>query len=355
MTNCLAKKDLDSCNLDKFSEDRKKEVLAIKDSIVFNSAATLAFAGSASKSLTDFSSDLLRSVKLKDTPEVEGLVSDLLTGLSKVDATTLQEIRPTLFKRLFRVDEVKQFITRYEDVESIIDSVKEKLESASFQLLKDVELCDRYLEQNIEYINALDNFIVAGNLRLKEELDDIEAAKTTLDTDDQLAVYALNARQDEADRFSRKLHDLMLMRAIAIQNIPQITLIKQGDSVLIEKIDSSINSAIPLWESQMVIAIQLMRQRGALAIDKAVTSTTNRLIEKNGELLKAGTIDVAKALETGIVDLDVLKKNNQMLIETLTEVKKIREDGRNARLKAAQEIGMLQSKLNEQLLLISGT
>ena len=119
----------------------------------------------------------------------------------------------------------------------------------------------------------------------------------------------------------------------------------------VEKIESSINSAIPLWESQMVIAIQLMRQKGALALQESVVKTTNNLIAKNGEMLRAGSIEVAKALETGIVDVEVLKKNSENLIQTLQAIKTIREDGRQARLKATQELGLLQSKLNEQLLL----
>ena len=150
------------------------------------------------------------------------------------------------------------------------------------------------------------------------------------------------------------LHNLLLVREIAVQNIPQIMLIRDGDGVLIEKIDTSINSAIPLWESQMVIAIQLMRQKGALAIQRAVTNTTNNLIEKNGELLKSGSIEVAKELETGIVNVETLKKNSQNLIDTLAAIKQIREKGKEDRLKATQELGMLQSKLNEQLLLEVG-
>jgi uncharacterized protein YaaN involved in tellurite resistance len=325
--------------------------MAIKNGIEFNAESTLDYAGSASKNLTEFSSDLLKTVKLKDTPEVEGLITELMAGMAQVDAATLQEVRPTFWRRLFRIDEVKQFITRYEDVEQIIAAAKEKLEMANFQLKKDIELCRRYMEQNIAYINELDNYIMAGGLRLQEEQAEIDGLRSTTDETDMLATYSIKQRQNEADRFSRKLHNLMLMREIASQNVPQILLISDGDSVLIEKIESSINSAIPLWESQMVIAIQLMRQKNALALEKCVTETTNNLILKNGELLRSESVEVAKALETGIVDIEVLKKNSENLIKTLQEIRKVREDGKNARIKAAQELGALQSQLNEQLLL----
>jgi uncharacterized protein YaaN involved in tellurite resistance len=348
---CLAKRDLDALNLDALSTERKEQVETIKNSITFTYEGTLDYASRASQNLTDFSSDLLKTMKVKDVPEVETLVAELMAGLEKVDVTTLTENKPSFLRKLFKVDELKQFISRYEDVESIIAVAKEKLEVANFQLKKDIMVCDKYLEQNLAYINELDNYIMAGRIRIVEEQSILDADRAMTDGDDMLVVHQLNARQGEIDRFERKLHNLMLMRAIAIQNIPQIILIKDGDSVLVEKIEASINSAIPLWESQMVIAIQLMRQKGALAIQRSVTNTTNNLIAKNGELLKSGSIEVAKELETGIVDVEVLKKNSENLIATLEAINTIQKDGKKSRLKATQELGILQSKLNEQLLL----
>lgn len=350
----LSKRDMDSLSLENLSKERKESILAIKDSISLSYEDTLDFASSASKNLTEFSSDLLRTMKIKDTPEVEGLLTELMAGLEKVDAGTLMESKPSFFKKLFHVDSVKSFIVRYEDVESVVDGVKDKLDQASYQLKKDIEHCNRYLEQNLAYINELDNFIMAGKLKIEEENKEIEAERRHLDETDLLAVHSLNAKQNEVDRLDRKIHNLLLMREIAVQNIPQIMLIRDGDGVLIEKIDSSINSAIPLWESQMVIAIQLMRQKGALAIQRSVTNTTNNLIAKNSELLKSGSIEVAKELETGIVDVEVLKKNSENLIRTLEEIKRVRAEGKIARDRATQDLVALQMKLNDTLLLASG-
>jgi uncharacterized protein YaaN involved in tellurite resistance len=221
-------------------------------------------------------------------------------------------------------------------------------------LKKDIEVCNRYLEQNLEYINELDNYILAGKVKVDEERISLEEDRKTLDSSDMLNVHNFNARENEIDRLDRKIHDLELMRGIAVQNIPQIMLIRDGDGVLIEKIQSSINSAIPLWESQMVIAIQLMRQKGALAIQKGVADTTNNLISKNSELLKSGSVEVAKELERGIIDIDVLKKNSDNLIKTLEAIRTVRQEGKENRLKATQELAVLQTKLNEQLLLSEG-
>ena len=351
MSNFLTKKDMDSLSLDALDTERKNQIMAIKQSIVFNSEETSNFANDASKNLTQFSSELLREVKLKDAPEVEGLINELMVGLEKVDASTLQESKPTFIKKLFKIDEVKQFITRYEDVEGIIQTVKEKLEMANFQLKKDIVLCERHRNQNLAYINDLDNYIVAGRMRLQEEQADIDACRAVVDKTDQLAVYALDDRQNEVDRFERKLYNLLLMREIAVQNLPQLSLIKNGDSVLSEKIQASIDTVIPLWESQMVIAIQLLRQKGALALEQSVRNTTNNLIAKNGELLMNGGIEVAKSLEAGVVDVAVLEKNTENLIKTMAAIKDIQANGKKERLEATQKLAQLQSKLNEQLLL----
>ncbi len=351
--NFLTKHEMDSLSLDRLDPERKQAIINIKNSIALNQEDTLDYASSASKNLTEFSSDLLKTMKVKDVPEVEGLVSDLLAGLEKVDAGTLMETKPSFFKRLFKTDELKQFITRYEDVASVIDGVKGKLEESNFQLKKDIETCNRYLDQNLTYINELDNYIMAGKIKVEEERKVIEEEKKMIDSSDMLAVHSLNAHQGEVDRLDRKVHDLLLMREIAVQNIPQIMLIRDGDGVLIEKIQSSINSAIPLWESQMVIAIQLMRQKGALAIQKGVVNTTNNLIAKNSELLKSGSIEVAKELERGIVDVEVLKKNSENLIKTLESIRAIRIEGHENRIKATKELGAIQMRLNEQLMLES--
>ena len=349
----LKKKEIDELSIAHLEPERQQQIMAIKSSIALNYEDTLDFARSASQNLTEFSSDLLRTVKVKDTPEVSELIGELMTGLQKVDATTLLEKKPTFLSRLFKVDEIKQFITNYDDIEGVINGVKDKLADCSFQLKKDISVCNRYYEQNIAYINELDNYIMAGKMRIHDERNALAEENKNIDRSDMLAVHDFNARTGEVDRLDRKVHDLMLMREIAIQNIPQIMLIRDGDAVLIEKIQSSINSAIPLWESQMVIAIQLLRQKGALAIQKSVTQTTNNLIAKNGELLKQGSVEVAKELEAGIVDVEVLKKNSENLISTLEAIKKVREDGATNRLKAAEQLAQIQYRLNEQLMLQS--
>lgn len=350
-SNFLAKQNLDLVSLDGVDEKKKNEIMQIKNNMVLSYDSIVDFGSGASRNLSNFSTELLSTIKVKDNPEVENMITELMDGLQEVDCDSLLKKKPNFFKKMLHIDDLKNFMVKYEDVQSIINTVKKKLEQTSFQLKKDIELCDRYLEQNMSYIYDLDNYIMAGKIKVQEVKEQLDLEAQSLDKNDQLAVHEFSAKQNDLDRLDRKVHDLVLMREIAIQNIPQLQLIKGGDAVLIEKIQSSINSAIPLWESQIVIAIELMRQKGALTIQKNITDTTNKLIAKNSELLKTGSIEVAKELERGIVDIETLKKSQENLIQTLDSIKTIREDGKQQRLLVAEELTQLQGKLNETLLL----
>ena len=347
----LTKQNLELVNLDGLSQEKKNEIMQIKQGLTLSYEHVVDFGSSASKNLSSFSSELLTTMKVKDTPEVENMLVELMSGLQEVDCDSLLKKKPNFLKKMFRVDDLQNFMVKYEDVQSVINTVKKKLEQTQFQLKKDIELCERYLEQNMSYIEDLDNYIMAGKLKVQEEKEKLAQEELTLDKSDNLAVHEFSARQTDVERLDRKVHDLVLMREIAIQNIPQIQLIKGGDAVLIEKIQSSINSAIPLWESQIVIAIELMRQKGALTIQKNIVDTTNKLITRNSELLKTGAVEVARELERGIVDIETLKKSQENLIETLSTIKTIKEDGRQQRLQVAEELATLHGKMNDALLL----
>ena len=355
MSTHLMKTDLESNNISNLPVERQNNIIALKNNLSLSHESIVDFGTTASKQLTSFSNDLLKTVKIKDTPEVEDMITELLGGLSEVDTESLLATKPNVFQKLFKVDKLKNFIVKYENVSTVIDEVTQKLEQSSYQLKKDIELCSKYLEQNMAYINNLDDCILAGRMKIEEEKTRLGGIEATIDKSDMLAVQNLAMQQGELNRLERKVHDLLLMREIAIQNIPQIMLIRDGDSVLIEKINSSINSAIPLWESQMVIAIELMRQQGALKVQKAVTDTTNKLIERNGELLKSGSIGIARELERGIVDIATLKKNSENLIETLNSIKQIKAEGQQTRLAVTEELLRINDKLHQSLLLEEGS
>lgn len=339
-----------SGKLENMPEERKKEILAIKDGIRFDHESISTYSQETTRKLTEFSSRILETAKVKDSPEVEGMILDLMGELSTLDGETLSTKKPSFLSKLFRTNELKTFVMKYESVASVISEVRNKLEQAEYQLRKDIKVSETYLENNKEYIMELDKYILAAKLRLEEEHAELDAIKLNLDTSDMLAVQEVAMRESELGNFERKVHNMEIQRTIAIQNIPQLLILKQGDAVLVEKIDDSINSAIPLWESQMVIAINTMRQQAGVKIQKSVTDTTNKLLVQNSEALKQSAIGVATELERDIVDIDTLKKSNENLIETLKEIKNIRAKGIQERNQTIAELKNIQSRLNQAMI-----
>lgn len=346
----LEKKDLDTANITTLPAETKAEILAIKDSIKLDHESISSYSQGVTKKLTDFSSKILETVKIKDSPEVEGMLSELMGELNTLDTQTLTEKKPTLWRKLFKTNELKTFVMKYESVASVISDVRNKLEQAEYQLRKDIKVSENYLINNKEYIEELDKYILAAKIRIDEEQKDINDQKMAIDETDLLQVQEVAIRESELDALKRKVHNMELQRAIAIQNIPQLLLLKQGDSVLVEKINDSINSAIPLWESQMVIAINAMRQQAGVRVQKGVTDTTNKLLLQNSEALKQSAIGVATELERDIVDIETLKKSNENLITTLKEIKNIRETGAKNREHTVEELKTLQVQLNQVLI-----
>jgi len=328
-------------------EKNAEIVTRVKDSIVLDYPSISSYGNEVSKKLSDFSSEILKSVQVKDSPEVEELLLTLVGQLNSIDCTTLVPKKQSFIRKLFGGQDLKTFITKYETVQQFITGVSKQLAQAEYSLSKDINTCNIYIKQNQQYINELDVYIEAGKQKLKEARDEYEARKITLDKSDILAGQELSLKESELNMFERKIHNLELQRMVAIQNIPQLMLIRDGDAVLVEKIQSSIDTSIPLWESQMVIAIQTMRQQNGAKLVKSITDTNNELLRRNSELLKTSTTSVAIELERDIVDLETLKETNNNLIATIEEIRSIRQNGIKNRASVVGELVDLQHRLIE--------
>lgn len=344
--NLVTKDDIKAIDLVSLDKSRADTILSIKDSIDLTYEGSLSYGASISKNMTDFSTTLLKTVKVKEIPEVEEPLMELLTGLKSVNPDTLLEEKTGFFRRFFKGDKIEDFISRSENVSSLIEGVKNKLVTTQFTLKKDIEMFRRLMEENMKYGIELDNHIIAGRIKLNESRESLKEEEATLDTTDIVQMNEYNYHKSEIERFDRKLYDLFLMRNLVAQNVPKITLIMDGDSVLIEKIQASINSAIPAWETQMVLTIGLLRQKGALAIQKAVTKTTNDIIQKNNDMLKGNILEIGEELEKGIIDPKVLKKTNEEFIQILESLYKIKEKGREDREAAIRDLSKIQDDLN---------
>lgn len=337
------------------SDEEKKIVDSFAEQIdLRNSAVVLQYGAASQKKVADFSASTLENIRTKDLGEVGEMVTGLVTELKNFDAT---EEAPKGILGWFRKagNSLDSFKAKYAKVEANVDHIEAMLEGHQVQLLKDVAMLDKMYEMNLVYFKELTMYILAGKKKLMQvrsgELQElIEKAKRTNLPEDAQAARDLD---EMCTRFEKKLYDLELTRNISVQMSPQIRLIQSNDTMMAEKIQTSIVNTIPLWKSQMVLALGLAHSQQAIEAQRAVTDMTNELLRKNAAALKQGTIAAAKESERGIVDIETLKQTNKSLIDTLDEVVKIQQEGRARRAEAETELGRIEGELKAKLLEIA--
>ena len=340
---------LDQSQLTEAERAAIEEVIAKVD--VTNPDHVLMFGADAQKQLGEFADSALEAVRGQDTGEVGKMLENLVVELKDFEADAEE---PKGIMKLFssakkRIERMK---ASYNKVSVNVDAIQTSLEGHQVQLLKDVAMFDRMYDKNAAYFRQLTLYIIAGQEKLdrvrKGELAELHAKAAQ--SGDAMDAQAANDLAAQCDRFEKKLHDLMLTRHVALQTAPQIRLLQNNDSLLVERIQSTIANTLPLWKNQMVLALGLHNSQQALKAQKAVTDMTNDLLKKNAEALKMSSVEVAKQAERGIVDIETLKNTNKMLIETLDEVVKIQTEGRQKRRDAEQELGRIEGELKQKLL-----
>lgn len=316
-----------------------------------NSQMILQYGVGAQKKISAFSETTLNKVKTKDLGEVGDMLADLTKSLKNFGE---EEEEKGFFKNLFKkpADKLEDMKIKYQSTEQNVDKVVKMLESHQVQLMKDIAVMDQLYELNKVYFKELSMYIMAGKKKLEEvhrvELPTLidKATKSGRPEDGQ----EVNDLQAMCDRFEKKIHDLELTRMISLQTAPQIRMLQNNDTLMTEKIQSTIVNTIPLWKSQMVLALGVHHSAQAAKAQREVTDLTNQLLQKNAETLKMSTIATAKESERGIVDLETLKKTNESLIQTIDEVFKIQEEGRQKRKEAEKELRRMEDELKQKLL-----
>jgi uncharacterized protein YaaN involved in tellurite resistance len=321
---------------------------------ITNSQMVLQYGAASQKKLSDFSETALSRVKTKDMGETGELITSLISELQGFDATTEQ---PKGIFGFFKKtsNSIEQLKTRYDSADKNVERIKAQLEDHQVTLMKDITMLDKMYELNLVYFKELTMYILAGKKKLAEvRANDLKAAQEKAQRT-QLPEDAQAARDlaDLCDRFEKKLYDLELTRNVSIQMGPQIRLIQSNDTMMAEKIQTTIVNTIPLWKNQMVLALGIAHSQQAMQAERAVTDATNELLRKNAATLKQGTIDIAKESERGIVDIETLRQTNKQLIETLDELNKIRAEGKVKRANAEQELGRIEGELRSKLLEIN--
>ena len=322
---------------------------------ILNTEQVMNYGAAAQKNISEFSDAALNTVRTKDLGEVGDMLSDLVVELKGMNFS--QEEKKGL-KGLFKKggQNIASLKAQYDKAEVNVDKIVESLENHEVTLMKDITLMDKMYERNEEYMKELTMYILAGKLRIEqlrnEELPKYQekARESGLPEDAQAA----NDFANMIGRFEKKIHDLELTRTISIQMSPQIRMVQNNDTLMMEKIRSSINNTSPLWKNQMVLALSLFHSDQAMKAQREVTNVTNQLLEANAQALHQGSVEIAKESERGIVDLETLQKTNQELIQALDEVKKIQDDGRVRRLRAEEELARIEAELREKLLSMQG-
>ncbi|PCD07689.1 toxic anion resistance protein [Peribacillus simplex] len=323
-----------------------------------NHQAMISYGTPAQSKLLTFSNSMLEHVQKKDVGEVGSIINDLMKKLNELSPDELKPDKPSFFARMFGKlsGSVQEVLSKYQKTGAQIDRISVKLDRSKNILLSDIVILEKLYETNKEYFQALNVYIAAGEIKLEEihEKTIPELRKSAESSNDQMRFQEVNDMLQFAERLDKRLHDLKLSREITIQSAPQIRLIQNTNQALVEKIQSSIMTAIPLWKNQVAIALTLIRQRHAVEAQKQVSKTTNDLLLKNSEMLKTNTIETAKENERGLVDIETLKKTQANLISTLEETMRIQEEGRHKRRQAEQELASMENELKQKLLEIKG-
>ena len=327
--------------------DKIKEGLDLTDS-----AAIIDFGTTAQKNIADFSDSILSNVRTKDSGYVGELLGELLTNVKSFEPKSSEG---GFLKKLplvgSFVGQAQTVMQGYEKVSVQVEKVKTSLQKARMLMMKDVSMLDSLFTKNLEYFKTLELYIRAGEEKL-QEMREVTLPKLRAQaaaSSDPMAAQVVSDFESAVERFEKKVHDLKISKTISIQTAPQIRLIQNNDKVLIDRVQSAIYNAIPLWKNQMVIALGLTNQRKVLSMQHSVNEMTNDLLKKNAEMLKVGTIETAKENERSIVDIETVRKVNDDLVTTIETTLKIQQEGREKRRAAEAELVALEGRLKKAL------
>lgn len=351
----LKKQDEVKKVIDTLSEERKKQAFELARHIDTANRDSISDYGSqAQQRLGEFSHSVLNHVQNQETNHIGETLNDLMFRLKEADPNELKADDRNLFKKVFRKinRSIYETTAKYQKIGAQVDKIAVKLDKERELLLKDNNMLEDLYEKNYEYFEALNVYIAAGELKIDELSQEVipQAVKAAEDSGDQMEVQKVNDLNQFLNRLDKRVYDLKTARQMTIQQAPQIRLIQNTNQALSEKIQTSINTAIPLWKNQIVVALTLLRQKEAVTAQRQVSETTNDLLTKNSEMLKQSSIETARENERGIIDIETLEKTQADLVETLEETLSIQREGRSKRKEAEVQLQQLEGRLKDQLL-----
>lgn len=340
-----------SLNYDILSDEEKEMINKINQDITIeDSTSVLQYGMEAQTQIAKFSDNVLEGVKNKSTGEVGDVLTDLVAEIKTFDTNVTKSNNK--FLNFFRgtKKQLAKLVAKYNTIENNIDKIEKNLESHRIQMLKDIIIFDEMYEKNLEYFKEISLYIIAGDKKIEElNVQLKELKEKAIQTKEQIDAQKVTDMENMINRFEKKINDLKTTRIISIQMAPQIRLLQNNESELIEKIQASLINTIPLWKNQIVLALGITNSKQALDAQRALSNATNELLQKNSELLKQGSIEIAKESERAVIDIETLNKTNQNILATLDQVIQIHSEGKQKRLEAEKELIVLEEDLKKKL------
>src|SRR5690625_2651329 len=316
--------------------------------------SVLNYGSAAQQKIGDFSHNVLNHVQNQETGTIGNAINDLMFQLEESNPDELVQENQNFIQRLFKRAKrsIYETTAKYQKIGAQVDKIALQLDKQKSMLLEDNKMLTQLYDQNLDYYQALNIYIAAGELRIEELQNEIipKALKEAEETPDQMLVQKVNDLNQYLNRLDKRVHDLRVTRQITLQQAPQIRLIQNTNQALAERIQTSINTAIPLWKNQIVISLTLLRKQDAVAAQRRVSDATNEMLQKNSEMLKQSSIDTARETERAVVDIETLQKTQSDLIETLQETLAIQQEGSQKRREAEQQLVVMEDQLRDQLL-----
>jgi len=337
------------------AENNKEKAEELASKIDYQDIDSIINYGSAAQEkVGDFSQNVLNHVQNQETGHIGESLNDLMHQLQESNPDDLRADNPNIFRKIFRKinRSIYETTAKYQKIGAQVNKIAAKLDKEKDGLLEDNQMLNGLYDQNLEYYEALNIYIAAGELRLEELVNETlpQAQKEAENANDQMVTQKVNDLNQFQNRLEKRVHDLKIARQLTIQQAPQIRLIQNTNQALAEKIQTSINTSIPLWKNQVVIALTLLRQKEAITAQRQVSETTNDMLAKNSELLKQSSIETARENERSVVDIETLEQTQSDLIETLEETINIQREGRTKRQDASKQLTQMEDQLRTQLL-----
>ncbi|MDN6731343.1 MAG: toxic anion resistance protein [Atopostipes suicloacalis] len=343
---------------DQLPEEQQRQAKKLAEQIDFSDTeSVLNYGSAAQQKIGDFSHNVLNHVQNQETGEIGQSINDLMFHLKESDPDELVKEEGNFISRIFKSAKksIYEKTAKYQKIGAQVDNIALQLDNQKDYLLKDNEMLADLYDKNLDYYKALNVYIAAGELRVQELENEIipKALKEAEEKSDQMLVQKVNDLNQYVNRLDKRVHDLKVTRQITLQQAPQIRLIQNTNQALAERIQTSINTAIPLWKNQIVISLTLLRKQDAVAAQRQVSDATNEMLKKNSDMLKQSSIDTARETERAVIDIETLEKTQNDLIETLQETLSIQEEGSLKRRDAEKQLVVMEDQLRDQLLEIT--